>query len=374
MIATPMTKLLQKYVKFEWSEKCQQSFERLKALLTEAPVLVQLEPGKEFVVYNDASLNGLGCVLMQEGKVIAYASQQLKPHEKNYPTHDLELAAIVFALKIWRHHLYGEKCRVFTDHKSLKYLMTKKELNLRQRRLLELIKDYELVIDYHPGKSNVVVDALSRKSLFALRAMNTQMALSDDDSILAEPRARPMFFQEICKAQKGDNDLQAKRVQYESNVELDFQISPDGWSVYLEIISLSGVPRDNELIRKILHKAHMNAEHQVPSSLLQPIMVLEWKWDRITMDFVTGFPLSPKKKDAVWVVVNRLMKSVHFIPVRVDYSLDKLADLYVSEIVRLHRVLLSIITDRDLRFTSRFWKQLQEALGTKLSFSIAFHP
>lgn len=133
MIATPMTRLLQKDVKFEWTEKCQQSFERLKTLLTEAPVLVQPGSGKQFVIFNDASLNGLGCVLMQEGKVIAYASRQLKPHERNYPAHDLELAAVVFALKIWRHHLYGEKCRVFTDHKSLKYLMTQKELNWRQR-------------------------------------------------------------------------------------------------------------------------------------------------------------------------------------------------------------------------------------------------
>ncbi|KAA3453430.1 DNA/RNA polymerases superfamily protein [Gossypium australe] len=200
MIATLMMRLLQKDVKFEWTEKCQQSFEKLKALLTEAPVLVQLEPGKEFVVYSDASMNGLGCVLMQEGKVITYAYRQLKLYEKNYPTHDLELAAIVFALKIWRHHLYGERCQIFTNHKSLKYLMTQKELNLRQRRLLELIKDYELVIDYHARKTNVVADALSRKSLFALRAMNTQMALLDDGSILAELRARPLFLQEICEA------------------------------------------------------------------------------------------------------------------------------------------------------------------------------
>ncbi|KAA3474050.1 DNA/RNA polymerases superfamily protein [Gossypium australe] len=171
-----------------------------KALLTEAPILVQPEPGREFMVYTDASLNGLGCVLMQEGKVIAYASRKLKPHEKNYPTHDLELAIIVFALKIWRHHLYGEKCQIFTNHKSLKYLMTQKDLNLRQRRWLELIKDYELVIDYYPGKANVVADALSRKSLFVLRAMNTQMALLDDGSILTELRAKPLFLQEICEA------------------------------------------------------------------------------------------------------------------------------------------------------------------------------
>ena len=202
IIAAPMTRLLRKDVKFEWTEECQQSFEELKKLLTEAPVLVQPELGKEFVVYSDASLNGLGCVLMQEGKVVAYASRQLKPHERNYPTHDLELAAVVFALKIWRHYLYGEKCRVYTDHKSLKYLMSQKDLNLRQRRWLELLKDYELVIDYHSGKANVVADALSRKLLFALRVMNTQLKVSDDGSILAELRARPMFLQEISETQK----------------------------------------------------------------------------------------------------------------------------------------------------------------------------
>ncbi|KAA3474150.1 DNA/RNA polymerases superfamily protein [Gossypium australe] len=162
-----------KDVKFEWSEKCQQSFKQLKALLTEAPVLVQPESGKEFIIYSDASL---------KGKVIAYASRQLKPYEKNYPTHDLELAAIVFALKIYRHYLFGEKCHVYEDHKSLKYLMTQKKLNLRQRRWLELLKDYELVIDYHLGKANVVADALSRKSLFDLRAMSNQIDICDDGS------------------------------------------------------------------------------------------------------------------------------------------------------------------------------------------------
>ncbi|KAA3473271.1 DNA/RNA polymerases superfamily protein [Gossypium australe] len=189
MIASPMTHLLQKDVKFEWPDKCQKSFDKLKTLLTEAPVLIQPESGKEFVIYSDASLNGLDCVLMQEGKVIAYASRQLKPHEKNYPKHDLELAAIVLALKIWRHCLFGEKCHIFIDHKSLK-----------QHRWLELLKDYDLVIDYHLGKANGVADALSRKSLFALRAMNTRLSLSEDGLVIAELKARPTFLQQICEA------------------------------------------------------------------------------------------------------------------------------------------------------------------------------
>ena len=141
MTAAPMTRLLEKNVKYEWSEKCQRSFDKLKAFLTEAPVLTQPTCGREYVIFSYASLSGLGCVLMQEGKVVAYASRQLKPHEKNYPMHDLELAAIVFALKIWRHYLYGEKCFIYTDHKSLNYLPSQRELNSRQQRWMELIKD-----------------------------------------------------------------------------------------------------------------------------------------------------------------------------------------------------------------------------------------
>lgn len=135
----------------------------MKSRLVSAPILTLPSPGEEFVVYRDASHQGLGCVLMQNGKVIAYASRKLKKHELNYPTHDLELAAVVLVLNIWRHYLYGEKCQIFTDHKSLKYIFDQKELNFRQRRWLELIKDYDCKIDYHPGKANVVADALSRK-------------------------------------------------------------------------------------------------------------------------------------------------------------------------------------------------------------------
>ena len=124
VIASPLTKLLRKGVKFEWDDKCQSSFDQLKKILVEAPVLTQPPPGREYTMYSDASRISLGCVLMQDGKVVAYASRQLKPHEQNYPTHDLELAAVVFVLKIWRHYLYGEKCRIFTDHESLKYLLT----------------------------------------------------------------------------------------------------------------------------------------------------------------------------------------------------------------------------------------------------------
>ena len=161
-IAVPLTKLTRKNEKFEWNDNCEKSFQELKQRLVSAPVLVLPYDKGELVIYSDVSHKGLGFVLMHHGNVISYASRQLKPHEQKYPTH-LELAAIVFALKIWRHYLYGEKCEIYTDRKSLKYIFTQKELNMRQRRWLELIKDYDCTINYHPGKANVVADALSRK-------------------------------------------------------------------------------------------------------------------------------------------------------------------------------------------------------------------
>jgi hypothetical protein len=126
-------------------------------------VLILPDISKKFDIYYDASRQGLGCVLLQDGQVVSYASRQLRKHEENYPTHDLELAVVVHALKIWRHYLIGHRCEIYSDHKSLKYIFTQNDLNLRQRRWLELIKDYDLGINYHPGKANVVVDALSRK-------------------------------------------------------------------------------------------------------------------------------------------------------------------------------------------------------------------
>ncbi|GJY86635.1 putative reverse transcriptase domain-containing protein [Tanacetum coccineum] len=163
-IAKPMTKLTQKSVKFNWGEKEETAFQTLKQKLCSAPILALPEGSENFVVYCDASHKGLGAVLMQKEKVIAYASRQLKIHEKNYTTHDLELGAVVFALKMWRHYLYGTKCVVYTDHKSLQHILDQKELNMRQRRWLELLSDYDCELRYHPGKANVVADALSRKN------------------------------------------------------------------------------------------------------------------------------------------------------------------------------------------------------------------
>ncbi|KAI3729830.1 hypothetical protein L6452_18501 [Arctium lappa] len=162
-IAQPLTTLTRKDEKFIWTDKQEEAFQTLKQRLCNAPILALPKGTDNFVVYCDASRQGLGCVLMQKDKVIAYASRQLKVHERNYTTHDLELGAVIFALKIWRHYLYGTKCTIFTDHKSLQHIFDQKMLNMRQQRWVELLSDYDCEIKYHPGKANVVADALSRK-------------------------------------------------------------------------------------------------------------------------------------------------------------------------------------------------------------------
>nr|GFC12832.1 putative reverse transcriptase domain-containing protein [Tanacetum cinerariifolium] len=189
-----MTKLTQKKVKFEWGDKQEAAFQLLKQKLCSEPILALPEGSENFIVYCNALNKGLGAVLMQREKVISYASRQLKIHEKNYMTHDLELGAVVFALKIWRPYLYGTKCIVFTDHKSLQYILNQKELNMRQRQWLELLSDYDCEIRYHSGKANVVVDALSRKereSPLSVRALVMTIGLDLPRQILnAQTEAR----------------------------------------------------------------------------------------------------------------------------------------------------------------------------------------
>ncbi|XP_042944764.1 uncharacterized protein LOC122278648 [Carya illinoinensis] len=241
-IVVPLTSLTRKNTKFEWTTKCEESFQELKKRLVTAPVLTIPNERGGFVVYNDTSRLGLGCVLMQHGKFIAYVSWQLKAYEKNYPTHDLELATIVFTLKIWRHYLYGKKCEICTDHKSLKYFFTQRELNMRQRRWLELIKDYDCNINYHSGKANVVADALSRKSMgLAVATLTTQHQLimdlertgieivtSNQQEFMANLMVQATLIDRIKAAQKEDLVLVRLVEEVGKGNKSEFSISEDG--------------------------------------------------------------------------------------------------------------------------------------------------
>ena len=427
ILAFPLTQLTRKNVKFQWTDTCEESFQELKRKLVSAPILTIPTDSGGFVVYSDASKYGLGCVLMQNGKVIAYASRQLKEYERNYPTHDLELAAVVFALKIWRHYLYGERCEIYTDHKSLKYFFTQKELNMRQRRWLELVKDYDCVINYYPGKANVVADALSRKSsasvsmikivekplLRELQRLELDMVPYGLIEQLSTLSLEPTILDKIKKSQNSDPYLSKLKTEIEDGKRKDFQVSPGGVIRFGDRLC---VPDCENLRREILAEAHttpysvhpgttkmykdlklyywwpgmkkdivkfvdqcltcqqVKAEHQRPAGKLQPLHIPQWKWEEIAMDFVVGLPRTKKGHDAIWVIVDRFTKSAHFLPVRNTYTIDQYAQLYIKEIVRLHGVPLVIVSDRDPKFTSAFWKRVQGAMGTKLTFSTAFHP
>ncbi|XP_055826339.1 uncharacterized protein LOC129894704 [Solanum dulcamara] len=317
-IATPLTKLTQKAAKFHWTDACECSFRLLKERLITAPVLALLEGLEGYVIYCDASGIGIGCVLMQHGRVIAYASRQLRPHESNYPTHDLELAA---------------------------------------RRWLELLKDYDVDILYHPGKANIVVDALSRKSMSSLTdvppekkelvheihqlaSLGVRLANSEDTGISIRDVAESSLMEEVKRRQFEDpNLLQYKNVAFNKE-RTQFKILSDG---------------------------QVKIEHQKPAGLLQQMEIPAWKWERINMDFVTGLPCTLRRYDSIWVIVDRLTKSAHFLPVRTTYSAGDYARLYIKEIVRLHGVPVSIITDRGAQFTANFWRSFQEGLGTQMA-------
>ncbi|GJX58151.1 putative reverse transcriptase domain-containing protein [Tanacetum coccineum] len=317
-IAKPLTKLTQKNKSYIWGEEQESAFQLLKQKLCEAPILALPEGNDNFVVYCDASLQGLGAVLMQREKVIAYASRQLKPHEENYTTHDLELGAVIFALKIWRHYLYGTKCTVFTDHKSLQHILRQKELNMRQRRWLELLADYDCEICYHPGKANVVADALSRKK--RIKPLRVRALILT---------VHPKLPSQILEAQ--NEALKEENVKNENlrGMDKSFEIRPDGtrciknrsWlplfgglrdlimheshkskysihpgsdKMYHDLKKLYWWPNMKAIIAEYVSKcltcSRVKAECQKPSGLLVQPEIPMWKWERITMDFVTKLP------------------------------------------------------------------------------------
>lgn len=348
-IAKPITELLKNHVKFVWSSECNKAFEELKKLMTTTPVLTQPNIEKAFDVYCDASGIGIGCVLMQEGRVIAYASRQLKHHEEHYPTHDLELAAVVHALKIWRHYLLGNTCHIYTDHKSLKYIFTKSELNMRQRRWLELIKDYDLEVHYHPGKANVVADALSRKSqcnCLSVKPLTITLCQEMErlnlgiiqHGTVANLVLESTIQSQIFDAQKVNKGIAHIKERVEAGKATCFRIDEDGVLWFQNRLVVPKVP---ELRQQILDEAHLSrysihlgsnkmyqdlkqrfwwtkmkieiaryvakcdicqrvkAVHLKSVGPLQPLPISTWKWEDISMDFIVGLPKTSRGYDSI---------------------------------------------------------------------------
>ncbi|GJU53486.1 putative reverse transcriptase domain-containing protein [Tanacetum coccineum] len=340
-IAKPMTKLTQKSVKFDWGDKEEAAFQSLKQKLCSA-------------------------VLMQKDRVIAYASRQLKIHKKNYTTHDLELGAVVFALKMWRHYLYGTKCIMFSDHKSLQHILDQKELNMRQCRWLELLIDYDCQIRYHPGKANVVADALSQKERIKplrVRALVMTIGLNLPVEILkAQNEARKeenYGSEDLCGLIKkleprADGTLCLNErswipnlgnlrgvIMHESH-KSKYSIHPRSDKMYQDLKKLYWWPNmKSEIatyVSKCLTCAKVKDEFQKPSGLLVQPMIPVWKWKNITMDFVTKLPKSSTGEDTIWIIVDRLTKSAHFLPMKENDSMENLMRQYLREVFSKHGV------------------------------------
>jgi hypothetical protein len=330
---------------------------------------------------------------------------------------------VVHALKIWHHYLLGNICHIYTDYKSLKYIFTQSELNMRQRRWLELIKDYELEIHYHPGKANVVADALSRKAFChcltmktsditlcqEMEKLNLEMIQHGTSNHL---KLESVILQRIIDAQRNDEGMKHIHKKIEAGKGNCFRRDDQGVVWFNNRIVVS---KNDEIRQQILDEAHLSrysihpgstkmyhdlkqhywwtkmkievaryvarcdpcrrvkAIHMKAAGPLQSLPIPTWKWEDISMDFIVGLPRTAKGYDSIWVIVDRLTKIAHFLPVRVKYTVATYAELYIARILNLHDVPKTIVSDHGPQFVSKFWEELHKALDTKLLHSLAYH-
>ncbi|KAL0539379.1 hypothetical protein IC582_023591 [Cucumis melo] len=307
-IASPLTQLTRKGTPFVWSPTCESSFQELKQKLVSAPVLTVPDGSGSLVIYSDASKKGLGCVLMQQGKVVAYASRQLKSHEQNYPTHDLELAAV---------------------------------LALRQRIIVAQLNDPYLV----------------EKRCLVETGQGEDFSISSDDGLTFEGR--------LCVPE----DSAVKTELLTEAHSSPFTMHHGSTKMYHDLRCVywwRNMKREvADFVNRCLVCQQVKAPRQRPAGLLQPLSVPGWKWESVSMNYITGLPKTLKGYTVIWVVVDRLTKSAHFVTGKSTYTASKWGQLYMIEIVRLHGVPVSIVSDRDARFTLKFWKGLQLALGMR---------
>ncbi|GJR48641.1 putative reverse transcriptase domain-containing protein [Tanacetum coccineum] len=313
-----MTKLTQKKVMFDWGEKQEAAFQLLKEKLCSAPILALPEGAENFIIYWDASHKGLSVVLMQNEKAISYASRQLKIHEKNYTTYDLDLGAVAEERKpenLGAEDVGGMLIENLRESDNPKKEKLEPRVNgtlcLNNRSWLPCYGDLRALIMHDSYKSKYFVHPGSDK-----------------------------MYQDL------------KKLYWWPNMKADI-------ATY---------------VSKCLTCLKVKAEHQNPSGLLVKPKIPQWKWNNITMDFVTKLLRTSSDYDTIWVIIDRHTKSAYFLSLRENDPIDKFARLYMKEVVMRHRILVSIMCDHDGRFTSNFWRVFQKALGTCLDMSTAYHP
>jgi RNase H-like domain found in reverse transcriptase/Reverse transcriptase (RNA-dependent DNA polymerase)/Integrase zinc binding domain/Chromo (CHRromatin Organisation MOdifier) domain/Retroviral aspartyl protease len=427
-IASPLTELLQKERAFEWGDRQQKSFDELKKAVSQQPVLILPDPTKPYVVTTDASGFAVGAWLGQDQtgdgslQPIAYLSKKMLPAERNYPVHEQELLAIVIALKEWRHHLSGASftIRVVTDHKSLIHLQSQPHLSPRQRRWQEFMQEFNFIIEYQEGKHNAVADGLSRRpdhkppesAVVGPQAINSVVTASSSavtvdvgsdlkEQITAAYRDDPLCVAILTKlSQPSVTDAEWQLIDGLLTNSAGRVRIPDSASIKLRILQechdvpLGGHAGSQKTIanvtrRFIWPKLHEHVREyvstcvscqlnkpstQLPIGLLQPLPIPEGPWWTVTMDLITALPRTKAGHDAIVVFVDKLTKWAIYVATVTEVTAPRLADIFFQHVVRQHGLPRAIVSDRDPRFTSIFWKSLWDQLGTSLLMSTAFHP
>jgi hypothetical protein len=433
--AAPLNELLKKDVTWQWQGEHERAYAGLKAALVTAPVLAVFDFTRDCVLSTDASAFAIGAVISQEQddgtlRPVAYESRKLKAAEVNYPVHEKELLAIVHALKVWRCYCKGRRTLVATDHAPLRYLLTQKTLSQRQARWQAQLAEYDLEIRHIPGKQNVVADALSRRSdlqpsvsMSVIMVGQTPADLGKVRKLVAETVLEAGvishltvdmdILERIIDAYGKDTNLTTLREKEPEK----FDEGADGaWYHTVEGQRRLCVPHDVDIIQMILEEHHdtvlgghlgstktLNSVRRYffwqgmeasvrdfvrscqscqqnkssskhPMGLLHPLPVPEERWESVSLDFMMGLEKTAAGFDGIVVFVDRLSKMFHAFPIHSSITGEQTARLMIRHIFAYYGMPLSIVSDRDPRFTGEFWQRFWQGMGTRLRMSTADHP
>ncbi|GJP33550.1 hypothetical protein CLOM_g18077 [Closterium sp. NIES-68] len=411
-VVAPLAALTQKGSAWEWTRQCQEAFDKVKTKLTNAPVLVLPNPSKPYEVVTNASTVGIGAVLLQEGRPVAFESRKLSPAEQRYTTSEQELLAVVHALRTWRCYLEGVEFVVTTDHCPNTYFSTQATLTRRQARWAELLSGFTFDIRYRAGSTNMA-DPLSRQPIGAatgLEETEDKAVVAACFGILAVARVSEVTFSGFLKRIRTGyhidswfhNPQNTKGLKYEhelwwrekeivvphvGNLRNDIieEVHSTKYGGHLGIKKTRWALSDvywwpglgTEVQQFVSHCdacARNKSDTKKPGGLLQPLEIPDEPWESVSLDFITDLPKTRDGHTAILVFVDRLTKMVHFFATTTDVSAEDTAKLFVAHVFRLHGLPRVLVSDRDPRFTSRFWHEVTRTLGTKLKMSSAFHP